>query len=416
MLPNKLLLHIKPAPVIKMLSLTDTTFDNCIKCTVCTTRCPVAEARPDYPGSKQAGPDGERFRIKSPGLYDDALKYCTNCKRCEVACPSNVHIGTIIQKAKARHDGFKQGPREFMLSHTDLMGTLSSTTAPIVNVVTAMKPVKKLLDKTLGVDERRTLPKYTFQTFRKWFGKHAGNQERFDRKITYFHGCYTNYNEPAVGKDLVAVLNAINIGVRLTAKEKCCGVPLIANGFLKKARKNADLNMTQFAKSLDAGSEAVISSSSSCAMTLRDEYPDMLDVDNSAIKDQIQFVSRFLIKEFASGNKPEMKPLNLKVAYHSPCHLIRMGGVVHTVELMREIPGLELTLLDQNCCGLSGTYGFKKENYDTSQKIANKMLEQIKTTEADYIITDCESCKMQVEMNTDHKVLHPVTLIAMALV
>lgn len=398
-----------------MLSLIDTTFDNCIKCTVCTTHCPVSEVQPDYPGPKQAGPDGERLRRKNPMLYDDALKYCSNCKRCEVACPSGVHIGTVIQKARARHNGFKQGPREFMLSHTDLMGSLSSTVAPVVNVMTAMKPVKKLLDKTLGIDERRTLPKYSFQTFRRWFANNAGDQERFDRKITYFHGCYTNYNEPAVGQDLLAVLNAMAIGVRLTAREKCCGVPLIANGFLNKARRNAQLNMTEFAESLEAGSEAVLSTSSSCAMTLRDEYPDMLDVDNSAIKARIQFVSRFLVSEFAAGNKPAMKPLALKVAYHSPCHLVRMGGVVHTVELMRAIPGLELTLLDQNCCGLSGTYGFKKENYDTSQKVANRMLEQIKTTEADYIITDCESCKMQVEMNTGHKVLHPVTLLARAL-
>ncbi|MCV5519763.1 4Fe-4S dicluster domain-containing protein, partial [Escherichia coli] len=66
------------------------TFDQCIKCTVCTAYCPVAKANPAYPGPKQAGPDGERLRIKSPELFDSALKHCTNCKRCEVACPSGV--------------------------------------------------------------------------------------------------------------------------------------------------------------------------------------------------------------------------------------------------------------------------------------------------------------------------------------
>ena len=43
------------------------TFDQCIKCTVCTAYCPVAKANLAYPGPKQAGPDGERLRIKSPG-------------------------------------------------------------------------------------------------------------------------------------------------------------------------------------------------------------------------------------------------------------------------------------------------------------------------------------------------------------
>ena len=53
--------------------------------------------------SKQSGPDGERLRLKSAELYDEALKYCTNCKRCEVACPSDVKIGDLIVRARNNH-------------------------------------------------------------------------------------------------------------------------------------------------------------------------------------------------------------------------------------------------------------------------------------------------------------------------
>ena len=77
--------------------MNDTSFENCIKCTVCTTACPVSRVNPGYPGPKQAGPDGERLRLKDGALYDEALKYCINCKRCEVACPSDVKIGDIIE-------------------------------------------------------------------------------------------------------------------------------------------------------------------------------------------------------------------------------------------------------------------------------------------------------------------------------
>ena len=70
--------------------MNDTRFESCIKCTVCTTTCPVSRVNPRYPGPKQAGPDGERLRLKDGALYDEALKYCINCKRCEVACPSDV--------------------------------------------------------------------------------------------------------------------------------------------------------------------------------------------------------------------------------------------------------------------------------------------------------------------------------------
>ena len=58
--------------------MSDTRFESCIKCTVCTTACPVSRVNPSYPGPKQAGPDGERLRLKDGALYDDALKYCIN--------------------------------------------------------------------------------------------------------------------------------------------------------------------------------------------------------------------------------------------------------------------------------------------------------------------------------------------------
>ena len=98
-------------------------FEQCIKCTICTVYCPVLAVNPDYPGPKQAGPDGERYRLKNPVFYDSALKYCLNCKRCEVACPSNVKIGDIIQRARMRYDGSPIKLRDRILANTDFMGS-----------------------------------------------------------------------------------------------------------------------------------------------------------------------------------------------------------------------------------------------------------------------------------------------------
>lgn len=92
-----------------MTEYSENNFEQCIKCTVCTVYCPAAAANPLFPGPKQAGPDGERLRLKQPAFYDEALKYCLNCKRCEVACPSNVRIGDIIQLARIRHGRKRPG-------------------------------------------------------------------------------------------------------------------------------------------------------------------------------------------------------------------------------------------------------------------------------------------------------------------
>jgi glycerol-3-phosphate dehydrogenase subunit C len=79
------------------------------------------------------------------------------------------------------------------------------------------------------------------------------------------------------------------------------------------------------------------------------------------------------------------------------------------------IPGVEVIVLDSECCGLAGTYGFKEENYDTSIKIGKDLFDKINDSDADYAITDCETCKWQIEENTNLSCIHPVSLLAEAL-
>jgi glycerol-3-phosphate dehydrogenase subunit C len=73
------------------------------------------------------------------------------------------------------------------------------------------------------------------------------------------------------------------------------------------------------------------------------------------------------------------------------------------------------TILDSNCCGIAGTYGFKKENYATSQAVGAPLFRQIESLHPDFVATDCETCKWQIEMSTSAKVLNPISIIADAL-
>ncbi|MFP3435662.1 heterodisulfide reductase-related iron-sulfur binding cluster, partial [Paraburkholderia sp. SIMBA_061] len=81
--------------------------------------------------------------------------------------------------------------------------------------------------------------------------------------VAFFHGCFVNYNHPQLGKDLIRVFNAMNIGVQLLKREKCCGVPLIANGFIAQAKKQAKVNAESLHESvLERGISVVATSSS----------------------------------------------------------------------------------------------------------------------------------------------------------
>ena len=396
-------------------NISDNNFEQCIKCTVCTVYCPVVPVNPNYPGPKQAGPDGERLRLKRGEFFDEALKYCLNCKRCEVACPSNVRIGDIIQLARIRYSKSKPSLRDRMLANTDIVGSISSTFAPVVNTAVALKPVKSVMDGILKIDKHRTFPKYASQTFESWFKKSAQpQQDSFKNHVSFFHGCYINYNYPQLGKDLVKVMNAIGYGVHLLENEKCCGVALISNGLIKQAKKQAKINVAAIRKSVKEENRPVIAASSTCTFTMRDEYPHLLEIENDDIRDSIELATRFIYRLIESG-KVKIKyrdAAKTRIAYHTPCHMEKLGWGFYSIDMLRNIPHVDLVVLDSQCCGISGTYGFKKENYKTSQGIGSSLFKQIENSAADFIATDCETCKWQIEMSTPYKVKHPISILA----
>ena len=398
-------------------NISDNNFEQCIKCTICTVYCPVAAVNPNYPGPKQAGPDGERLRLKKFNFYDESLKYCINCKRCEVACPSNVKIGDIIQAARIKYSKKQPKLRDYILANTDLVGTLSTPFAPIVNTTLGLKPVKAILDGVMKIDHRRTFPKYAFGTFESWYKKVAEKQAAYPSQVSYFHGCYVNYNNPQLGKDLIKVMNAFSIGVQLLEKEKCCGVALISNGLIKQAQKQARTNINSIRKSVLEKKMPVIATSSTCTFTIRDEYPHLLDIDNADVREDVELATRYIYRllsqkktklNFKTGQK-------IKVAYHTPCHMEKLGWAYYSIELLKLIPNIELTILDSQCCGIAGTYGFKKENYKTSQDIGEPLFKQIEALDIDCVVTDCETCKWQIEMSTSKRCEHPISILSNAL-
>ncbi len=141
------------------------------------------------------------------------------------------------------------------------------------------------------------------------------------------------------------------------------------------------------------------------------------------MRDKVELATRYLYRLLDQGRELPLKPLfslnpllasqeaPLRIAYHTPCHMEKMGWTAYTLALLQRIPGVELVVLDSQCCGIAGTYGFKSENYATSQGIGASLFQQIEDSGVDLVITDCETCKWQIEMSTSKKCEHPITLL-----
>jgi glycerol-3-phosphate dehydrogenase subunit C len=112
-----------------------------------------------------------------------------------------------------------------------------------------------------------------------------------------------------------------------------------------------------------------------------------------------------------------------------------MGWQEFSIRILRMIPGLELTVMEPYCCGISGTFGFKKENYEYSQAIGELLFSEIRkakdaavsglsagspgaepASDIPFVVaTECETCKWQIEMSTGIPVMNPVSILAQAL-
>ena len=373
----------------------------------------MMEVNPLYPGPKQAGPDELRYRIKDSAFFDNALKYCLNCKRCEVACPSGVKVGDIVARAKIKYGHSQHKMRDLMLSSTDLVGGMATTFAPIVNLALSLGITKNVLDSTLGVSAHASMPKYASKRFEQWFKKVKARQEGYSRFVEYFHGCYVNYNYPQLGQDFVTLMNACGYGVHILEKQKCCGVALIANGFASQATSAAKTNLASVRKA----SQPVLTTSSSCTLTIKEEYSTILDQDTSDIQSKVQMAVKWLYDRIERGEVrlAFRKDFKMKAAYHTPCHLQKLGNQIYSIALLRMIPGLDLKVLEQKCCGISGTFGFKKENYAISQKIGSQLYERIYAANPEVVITDCETCKWQIEGACGIPVFNPISILVQAL-
>lgn len=403
--------------MVNEFQISDNNFEQCMKCSICTAYCPVTTVNREFPGPKQGGPDEERYRLKDKKFYDETLKYCLNCKRCEVACPSNVKIADIIQKVRIKYSAGQPSLRDKILANTDFMGNLSSAIATAVNYSLKLKPVRLLLDKTLSIDSHRKFPSYSGTKFTTWYKKYAEkNQEEFRKHVSYFHGCYVNYNNPDLGKALIKILNAVGIGVNLLEKEKCCGVALIMNRLVDKAKKDANINLQSIRKSKEEGMH-VLTTSSTCAFTIRDEYQNILGIDISDVRESVMIATKYLYQLIENGciNLIFRNDYKKRIAYHTACHMEKLGWAIYSAKMLKMIPGVGLTILESSCCGIAGTYGFKKENYNYSQEIGKELFDKITAANPDLVATDCETCKWQIEMSTPYSVENPITIIADAL-
>ena len=384
-------------------------------CTVCVAHCPVAEVVREYRGPKLSGPASERLRLLSPE-DDMSLDFCSNCKNCDISCPSGVPISTLNMKARAKMWAAKPEPQgRKMMAHGEQMGKLLARfpgAAAIVNLGMGLGKSLGMMDM-VGISSKAPLPSYASTTFYKQFK--SFKQKSCETKVVFYPGCTINFNQPEIGMDVVKVLQANNIEVLVDEDFVCCGSPLVVGGYLDEASENARKNTSLMSKWREKG-YPVITACTSCGLMLKQEYQELfhhegMDKNAENIYDIMEFLSMLDDEGKLNKNFGEVKDTML---YHAPCHLRAQGMGLPALDILGMIPEYRIENAAAGCCGMSGSYGMQANKREISLKIGEKLFNRIRQANVKTVICDCGTCRLQIGDGASVQTLHPVQIVARA--
>lgn len=231
-----------------------------------------------------------------------------------------------------------------------------------------------------------------------------------NKKVAFYTGCFANYYYPEVGKATIKVLH--NNGIRVIVPDQvCCGLPMMAKGNTKGAYKNMEYNTRVLSRLVSEG-YALITTCPSCGLMIKLDYPLLGSEEAKQVSQNLYYITEYLLQLHERGELNTDFCLSPQtVFYHIPCHLRAQEMGSPTVKILQLIPGITIEKVSEVCCGMGGTYGYEKINYELSKDIASKLYNDIRENPTDRVVTDCGGCKLQIEGGTGVKVDHPIILV-----
>ncbi|MFN8511859.1 MAG: anaerobic glycerol-3-phosphate dehydrogenase subunit C [Thermomicrobiales bacterium] len=400
----------------------DASLDSCIKCNICTSACPVARVTDKFPGPKYVGPQAQRFRHAGQPSPDASVDYCSGCRVCNTVCPTGVRIAELNARARGAIVAARGLPlRNRLLGRSELLGKLGTTFAPLANWTLANRPIRWLIERTVGVHRAAPLPPFAGRTFRAAFRRRPRPDAPATRRVVFFHGCSTNYYEPRVGEAAVEVLEHNGYRVIL-AQQRCCGLPMLSNGEFDAARRQHEGNLRTLLPWVRQG-YAVVGTSTSCTLTLKEEAPELLglhDADARLLTENTWDIFEFLrdLHDRGKLRTDFAAPPDLAgqiLPYHPPCQLRAHRIGRPALDILELIPGLRIAESTADCCGIAGTYGLKREKYQIGMDVGAPLFDFVRDQTADQpspiALCDSETCRWQITHATGVPTRHPIELL-----
>jgi FAD/FMN-containing dehydrogenase/Fe-S oxidoreductase len=365
----------------------------------------------------------------------EALDLCLSCKGCSTDCPAGVDMATY--KAEAlyqRYRGKLRPASHYTLGWLPRWAALTARkpwTARLANAALRLRPAAAAAKRFGGIDERRDLPVFATQSFRRWFAERrpdgplrlggAGRQDRPEparAPVLLWVDTFTNAFAPQVGQAAVAVLEAAGYEVRITAGNVCCGLTWISTGQLDGARRQLQRTLGELGPALAAGIP-VVGLEPSCTAALRSDAAELLPDDPraEALASAVKTLAE-LLAGTDGWTPPDLSDVTGVAQPH--CHQHAVLGWDADRKLL-ENAGATIKAVG-GCCGLAGNFGVERGHYDVSVAVAETALlpavrEAVRELgDAATVLADGFSCRTQLDQLADVHGTHLAELLAERLI
>ena len=353
-----------------------------------------------------------------------AFDLCLACKACKSECPANVDVATFKAEFLSHYYETASRPlNAYAFGMIDRWAHVAAHAPHVVNFVNHAPGLSTLIKTVLNVANQRAMPKFSDCSFQKWAAncrvaglEYEGKADAVtspQKQVILWPDTFNNYFHPETARAALNVLSQAGFKVVVPQQRLCCGRPLYDFGMLDRAREYLARVMHILGSQIDAGISIVILEPS-CASVFRDELPNLFPAHPRATRLCKQ---TFLLSEILEYQAPayHVPKFPGKVLLHGHCHHKALMKMRDEEGLIRKT-GADLQVLDSGCCGMAGSFGFEKNNYDVSLAIGERiLLPAVREATADtLIVSDGFSCREQIFQTTSRKAIHLAELLQIA--
>ena len=339
----------------------------------------------------------------------EVMDLCVGCKACKTECPSRVDVASMKTEVfyqMGKEHGFSLHQRA--AGHIRKYLALASLAPSLYNAAAGTRLARRAA-ALAGIDPRRSLPRVAKRTFSKRF-PHL-EQGVGPAEVALFNDTWNEYQRPEVGEGAVRLFAAAGARVHLP-EVVCCGRPMLSEGLVDAARKNARRNLDLLAPLIERDIP-LVGLEPSCILTMRDDYRKLLPDDERVEK--LEGATRLFEEALLELDAEPPLAEGSAVLLHGHCHQKALVGTGPTERTLALAPGTDVEVVDSGCCGMAGLFGYEKGHYEVSMKMGERRLfpaVRAASPQERVVVAPGTSCREQIRDGTGCHALHPAEYLA----